>query len=102
MSDSGETVEQRGSSLQSAVVHLTELAASKQLVLLGDQVGISQHVCFVADALPELYSVGVTNLAWEFTNRRSQKQLDELVLGDSWDERQCIDLFLDLRGIGFT
>jgi len=102
MSDSGETVEQRGSSLQSAVVHLTELAASKQLVLLGDQVGISQHVCFVADALPELYSVGVTNLAWEFTNRRSQKQLDELVLGDSWDERQCIDLFLDLLGIGFT
>ena len=91
-----------GSSLQSATAHLAELAGSKQLVLLGDQVGVSQHVRFVADSLPELYAAGVTNLAWEFTNDRSQKQLDDLLSAELWEESRCIELFVDLLGIGFT
>ncbi|HJM22359.1 MAG TPA: hypothetical protein QF409_10280 [Acidimicrobiales bacterium] len=102
MNETAETSGQHKSSLQSPQAHLAELAASKQLVLLGDQVGVAQHVRFVAESLPELYSAGVSNLAWEFTNQRSQKHLDELVFSDSWDENRCIELFVDLLGIGFT
>ena len=102
MTEPVETSELPESSLQSATAHLVELAASKQLVLLGDQVGISQHVRFVADSLPQLYSAGVTNLAWEFTHHRSQERLDDLVSAESWNESRCTDLFVDLLGIGFT
>jgi len=90
------------SSLQSASDHLVELARSKQLVLLGDQIGIAQHVQFISQVLPDLYEAGVHNLAWEFTNSRTQGSLDQLLTSESWDEVGCTNLFIDLLGIGFT
>ena len=66
MNDTTRTNEEQHSSLQSASAHLVELAKSKQLVLLGDQVGIAQHVSFVSEVLPELYEAGIHNFAWEF------------------------------------
>ena len=90
------------SSLQSASDHLVELARSKQLVLLGDQTGIAQHVQFISQVLPDLYEAGVHNLAWEFTNSRTQGSLDQLLTSESWDEVGCTNLFIDLLGIGFT
>ena len=102
MSDTREPEQVKATGLQSASEHLVELAGSKQLVLLGDQIGISQHVSFVGQILPEMYEAGVRNLAWEFTNSRVQPQLDNLLSSDVWDEAQCTDLFIDLLGIGFT
>ena len=102
MNDSAHTNENGNSSLQSASAHLVELARSKQLVLLGDQIGIAQHVAFISQILPELYDAGICNLAWEFTNSRAQQSLDELVTAETWDESKCTNLFIDLLGIGFT
>ncbi len=90
------------SALQSASEHLVELAQSKQLVLLGDQTGIAEHVRFISQILPDLYEAGVHNLAWEFTNSRTQESLDQLLTAESWDEAACTNLFIDLLGIGFT
>ena len=94
--------DEKKSALQTAAAHLVELAASKQLVFLGDQAGISEHVSFVAQILPDLYQGGVRNLAWEFSNSRAQGELDELLSNDEWSERKCTDLFIDLLGVGFT
>ena len=102
MNDSNESTPKQTTTLQSASEHLVELASSKQLVLLGDQIGISQHVSFIAQILPELHKAGVKNLAWEFTNTRAQEQLDGLLSSDNWDEARCTELFIDLKGIGFT
>mgnify|MGYP001336849730 CR=1 FL=1 len=102
MNDSNEHAGEQTTSLQSASEHLVELASSKQLVLLGDQIGISQHVSFVAQILPELHEAGVRNLAWEFTNSRAQQQLDGLLSADEWNDVVCTELFVDLMGIGFT
>ena len=88
MSDTREPEQVKATGLQSASEHLVQLASSKQLVLLGDQIGISQHVSFVGQILPELYEAGVRNLAWEFTNSRVQPQLDNLLSSDVWDETQ--------------
>ena len=102
MNDSTQSNEERHSSLQSASAHIVELAKAKQLVLLGDQIGIAQHVAFVSEVLPELYEAGVHNLAWEFTNSRAQESLDKLLSAETWDELRCTNLFIDLLGIGFT
>ena len=102
MKDNNETKNEQTTSLQSAAEHLVELASSKQLVLLGDQIGISQHVSFIAQLLPELYEAGVRHLAWEFTNSRAQQQLDGLLSSTEWDDAVCTELFVDLMGIGFT
>ena len=102
MNDTTRTNEEQHSSLQSASAHLVELAKSKQLVLLGDQVGIAQHVSFVSEVLPELYEAGIHNFAWEFTNSRAQESLDKLLTAEVWDELRCTNLFIDLLGIGFT
>ena len=102
MNDNNEPASEQTTSLQSASEHLVELASSKQLVLLGDQIGISQHVSFIAQLLPELYEAGVRHLAWEFTNSRAQQQLDGLLSSDEWDDAGCTGLFVDLMGIGFT
>ena len=102
MNKSTDDGEEQSSSLQSAGAHLVELAQSKQLVLLGDQTGIAQHVQFISQVLPDLYKAGVHNLAWEFTNSRTQDSLDQLLNSESWDEDECTNLFIDLLGIGFT
>ena len=102
MNDNNEPASEQTTSLQSASEHLVELASSKQLVLLGDQIGISQHVSFVAQLLPELYEAGVRHLAWEFTNSRAQQQLDGLLSSTEWDDAVCTGLFVDLMGSGFT
>ena len=61
MNDNNEPASEQTTSLQSASEHLVELASSKQLVLLGDQIGISQHVSFIAQLLPELYEAGAVS-----------------------------------------
>ncbi|MDG2113568.1 MAG: hypothetical protein P8N02_13260, partial [Actinomycetota bacterium] len=107
--DDGATTEEAGDDsaddttpLQGPSQYLTELCGLHQVVLLGDQTGVSQHVRTVADAIASLYAAGVRHLAWEYTNSRVQADLDAVVTAEDWDERQCAELFVDLLGIGFA
>ncbi len=81
--------------------YLGDLCGRHQIVLLGDQVGVRQHLGFLAGTLAELADNGVENLAWEFTNSRRQAELDALIDAPEWDSRACADLFVDLLGAGF-
>ncbi|MFT5531304.1 MAG: hypothetical protein ACI91O_001325 [Candidatus Poriferisodalaceae bacterium] len=80
--------------------YLAELCNDAQIVLLGDQRHVAQHLGFVASFLPRLHAAGITNFAWEFTNSRAQDNLDALLAGGSWNQSLCNDLFVDLMGIG--
>ncbi len=82
--------------------YLAELAGAAQIVLLGDQPGVSAHLEFVAAAIPALAAAGIQNLAWDYTNTRRQTELDALTAASEWDERACADLFADLLGVGFA
>lgn len=89
------------SALQSPAEYLGDICGRHQIVMLGDQVGVRQHLEFLAAALSELADQGIANLAWEYTNSRRQAELDALVDAPEWDERACADLFVDLLGAGF-
>ena len=89
------------SALPSPESYLADLCGRHQIVFLGDQIGVAQHLRFLAGAFAELADAGVTILAWEFTNSRSQAALDELLAAPDWNERACFDLFVDLLGAGF-
>ncbi|WP_420436529.1 hypothetical protein [Candidatus Poriferisodalis sp.] len=93
--------ERSPSALHSPEEYLGGICGRHQIVLLGDQIGVRQHLRFLAGSLSELADNGVENLAWEFTNSRRQAELDALVDGPDWDSRACADLFVDLLGIGF-
>ncbi|WP_419842054.1 hypothetical protein [Candidatus Poriferisodalis sp.] len=92
---------QPAAGLRSPVDYLGDLCGRHQIVLLGDQIGVRQHVLLLADALAELADNGVANFAWEFTNSRRQAELDALIDAPDWDDRACADLFVDLLGVGF-
>ena len=89
------------SGLQSPVEYLVELCGLHQIVLVGDLVGVAQHVETLVEVVPALHEAGV-DLAWEFTNSRAQDRLDALVGAAVWDPRGCADLFVDLLGVGFA
>ncbi len=88
--------------LLSPVEYLAEICGLHQIVLLGDRPGVAEHLTVLAQALPALHAAGVTTLAWEYTNTRSQDALDALVTATEWNDRNCADLFVDLLGIGFA
>ncbi len=93
--------EQPASALQSPQEYLGDICGRHQIVLLGDQIGVRQHLGFLAGTLSELADNGIANLAWEYTNSRRQEELDALVQAPEWDDRACADLFVDLLGAGF-
>ncbi len=93
--------ERTPSALGSPAEYLGDLCGRHQIVLLGDQTGVRQHLRFLASALSELADNGVENFAWEFTNSRRQTELDALLSAPAWDDRACADLFVDLLGAGF-
>ena len=89
------------SAIASPEEYLGDICGRHQVVLLGDQIGVRQHLRFLAGTLGELADNGVSNLAWEFTNSRRQAELDALTEASAWDDRACVDLFVDLLGAGF-
>ncbi|MDE0847042.1 MAG: hypothetical protein ACJ05G_03240 [Actinomycetota bacterium] len=88
--------------LKKPALYISDLCQSHQVVLLGDQIGVTQHLDFLASLIPSLYEVGVTHLAWEFTNSRCQGVLDELLTAPEWEQNTCSEIFADLLGIGFS
>ena len=89
------------SAIASPEEYLGDICGRHQVVLLGDQIGVRQHLRFLTGTLGELADNGVSNLAWEFTNSRRQAELDALTEASAWDDRACADLFVDLLGVGF-
>ena len=96
-----ESASQSGA-LKKPALYISDLCQSHQVVLLGDQIGVTQHLDFLASLIPSLYQVGVTHLAWEFTNSRCQGVLDELLTAPEWEQNTCSEIFADLLGIGFS
>lgn len=93
--------ERPATALESPESYLGNICGNHQIVLLGDQTGVRQHLQFLAGSLTELADNGVGNLAWEFTNSRRQAELDALIEATVWDARACADLFVDLLGGAF-
>ena len=92
---------QPAAELLSPEEYLGDICGRHQIVLLGDLVGVRQHLHFLAGTLGELADNDVHNLAWEFTNSRRQAELDALIEAPTWDSRACAELFVDLLGAGF-
>lgn len=86
--------------LPAPIEYLVSIAASHQIVMLGDCRGVAEHLSMLRDSIGPLHAAGITNLAWEFTNTRRQGDLDELTRAPSWDRRRAIELFVDLLGVG--
>jgi len=82
------------------VDYLVHVARSRQLVMLADRRGVTEHLRVLQDAVAPLHEAGITNLAWEFTNSRRQDDLDTITTAERWDRRAAIELFVDLLGIG--
>ncbi|HAN07971.1 MAG TPA: hypothetical protein DCP89_05670 [Acidimicrobiaceae bacterium] len=88
--------------LKKPALYISDLCQSHQVVLLGDQIGVTQHLDFLASLIPSLYECGVTHLAWEFTNSRCQGVLDQLLNAPEWEQNTCSEIFADLLGVGFS
>ena len=93
--------ERPASALQTPEEYLGGICGRHQIVMLGDQIGVRQHLGFLAGALGELADNGIDNLAWEYTNSRRQRELDALIDASAWDDQACAELFVDLLGAGF-
>jgi len=62
------------------------------LVLLGEDHGIKEHLDFVKNLIPELYKAGVTNLCMEFGSYEMQSRLDSLLTADEYNEQLARDM----------
>lgn len=69
-----------------------ELFAKHDVVLLGENHGVSENFDFIRSLIPELHAAGVRNIALEFAANEKQQQADELVLGDTYDEQISRDM----------
>lgn len=63
------------------------------LVLLGEDHAVKENLDFVKSLIPELYQAGVYNLCMEFGAFEKQKELDELLNAEIFDERKAKDMF---------
>jgi hypothetical protein len=95
-----EAEARRRSGLATPEDYLADICGLHQLVLLGDQRYVADHLEFLAAMVPVLWQRGVRNLAWEFTNSRRQAELDALVSAGQWSAEAAHDLFVDLLGVG--
>lgn len=74
---------------QSAVL---DLFTNHDVVLLGEEHGVSDNLRFVADLIPELVGKGVLNLALEFSAEEFQSRSDELLASMSYDPQVARDM----------
>jgi len=63
------------------------------LVLLGEDHAVKENLDFVKSIIPELYQAGIYNLCMEFGAFEKQKELDELLNAEIFDEQKAKDLF---------
>lgn len=63
------------------------------LILLGEDHAVKENLDFVKSLIPKLYHAGVYNLCMEFGSFEKQKELDELLNAEIFDERKAKDMF---------
>ena len=69
-----------------------ELFEKRDVVLLGENHGVSENFDFIRSMIPELHAAGVRTIALEFAANEKQQQADELVLGKNYDEQVSRDM----------
>lgn len=62
------------------------------LVLLGEDHAVKDHLDFVKDLIPRLYENGVTNLCMEFGAFEMQSKLDSLMNAEEYNEQLARDM----------
>ena len=73
--------------------YLVSKFSNYPLVLLGEDHAVKENLDFVKSLIPELYQAGIYNLCMEFGSFEKQKELDELMDAEIFDERKAKDLF---------
>lgn len=62
------------------------------IVLLGEDHGIKDHLHFVEELIPQLYNAGIYNLCMEFGAFEMQGKLDSLLTAPSYNEQLARDM----------
>jgi len=81
-----------GKNSKSPSEYLISKFGEHDLVLLGEDHGIKDHLDFVKNLIPDLYKAGVTNLCMEFGSFEMQSQLDSLLSADEYNEQFARDM----------
>lgn len=81
-----------GKNSKSPSEYLISKFGKHDLVLLGEDHGIKDHLDFVKNLIPDLYKAGVTNLCMEFGSFEMQSQLDSLLSADEYNEQFARDM----------
>lgn len=69
------------------------------VVLLGEDHAVKQHLDFVASLIPKLYSAGINNLVMEFGAFEDQKTLDALLTAPIFDEALAKQLMFNYNSM---
>lgn len=77
---------------QSPSTYVVSKFNTHDLVLLGEDHAIKEHVDFVKGLIPQLYNAGVTNLCMEFGSHEMQHKLDSLLNAPAYDEQVARDM----------
>lgn len=72
--------------------YLTSKFQQYDIVMLGEDHAIKEHVDFVKNAIPTLYAAGVTNLCMEFGAFEMQSKLDSLMNAPEYNEQMARDM----------
>lgn len=72
--------------------YLIHLFNSYDVIFLGEDHGIKEHLMFVKELIPYLHQNGVTNLVMEFGASEDQDTLDQLISADTYDDNVAREL----------
>lgn len=72
--------------------YITHLFKSYDIILLGEDHGVKDHLKFVANLITPLYNCGVRNIVMEFGASEDQEALDLLLTSDTYDESKAREL----------
>ena len=76
--------------------------AGHQLVLLGEGPHrVRQNLEFLQALIPRLHAAGVYNLGFEMVRSATQKDVDRLLAGSTYDEKLATRIVLDYEGVHF-
>ncbi len=75
--------------------YLSTLLRNHDIILLGEHHAIKENIQCLIDAIPQLYEAGMRVLGMEFGCAEDQRQLDNLVMGDVYDESLARQLFFN-------
>jgi hypothetical protein len=81
--------------LHSSLATVLEQFKTNQVVLLGERHGIAENLDFIAKLVPDLWRIGVRNIALEFFATENQAKSDALVSSPEFDDQIARDLLFE-------